>query len=162
VANASPSSPRQVAVLDRKRVNEMDRLGDMGRLPVPVLSAATFNVLLTMSVVWHFEPAGDHAIYPLAQWIVGVLALNLLPVVLLRLRLGPKTVYPVIEEMKFFADQHKFSNWVYVVASANMAFWMSLTWMASDFAHWHVFIAPLLIVAFLATYFPAWVRLLRR
>jgi hypothetical protein len=162
MANTSPSSPRQVAVLDRKRVNEMDRLGDMGRFPVPVLSAATFNVLLTMAVVWHFEFASEHALFPLAQWIAGVLALNLLPVVLLRRTLGPNTVYPVIEEIHFFTDQHKFSNWVYLAASANMAFWISVTWTASDYAHLHVVIAPLLIIAFLATFFPAWIRLFRR
>jgi len=150
------------SMLRRKRLNEMDRLADMGRFPIPVHCGATFNVLLTMCVIWHFEPRCVLAIFPLAQWIFGVLAVNLLPVVLLRLSLRPNTVYPFIEEMNFFTDQHKFSDWVYLAASANMAFWISLTWMASVYAHIHAVIAPLLIVAFLATFFPAWGRIFRR
>jgi len=159
---ADTSSKKRIAVLDRKRLDQMDRLGDMGRFPIPVLCGATFNVLLTMGVVWHFEPRAPHAVFPLAQWIAGILALNLLPVVLLRLSLGPTTVYPVIEEMNFFRDQHKFSNWVYLAASANMAFWVSVAWMASNYAHLHSVIAPLLAIALLATFFPAWIRLFRR
>jgi hypothetical protein len=145
-----------------KRLNEMNRLGDLGRFPLPVLCGETFNVLLTIAVVWHFQPATEHALFPLEEWIAGVLAVNLLPVVLLRLKLGPDTVYPYIEQMDFFRDQHKFSNWVYLAASANMAFWVLVTWEASDYAHRHIVIAPLLIIAFLATFFPAWIRLFRR
>jgi hypothetical protein len=156
------TSPRQVAVMERKRLNQMDRLGDMGRFPVPVLCGATFNILLTMAVVWHFEPRTTHTVFPLAQWIAGVLVLNLLPVILLRFTLGPETIYPVIEEMNFFNDQHKFSNWVYLAASANMAFWISVAWCASNYAHLHVVIGPIMIIALLATFFPAWVRLFRR
>ena len=159
---AENAIPRQVAVLDRKRLNEMNRLEDMGRFPIPVLAGATFNVLLTMGVVWHFEPRGYGYMFPLEQWLAGILILNLLPVVLLRRTLGPSTVYPVIEEMNFFRDQHKFSNWVYVAASANMAFWVALTWILSNLGHIHTVILPLLVFAFLATFFPAWVRLFRR
>jgi hypothetical protein len=156
------TSPHQVAVMDKKRLNQMDRLGDMGRFPVPVLAGATFNVLLTIVVVWHFEPRTAYTVFPLAQWIVGILALNLLPVFFLRFTLGPTTVYPVIEEMNFFADQHKFSNWVYLAASANMAFWISVAWCASNYAHLHIVIGSILAIAFLTTFFPAWVRLFRR
>ena len=161
MANESTTS-KLTAVLDRKRLNQMDRLGDMGRFPVPVLGGATLNILLTMAVVWHFQPRGYDTYYPLAKWIAGVLILNLLPVVLLRLTLKPTTPYPVIEEMNFFADQHKFSNWVYLAASANMAFWISLAWTASWRLHTHAVIASLLATAFLATFFPAWSRLFRR
>ncbi len=159
---STESSPKLTAVLDRKRLNQMDRLGDMARFPVPVLSGATLNILITMGVVWHFQPRGDYVYYPLAKWIAGVLILNLLPVVLLRLTLKPTTHYPVIEEMNFFSDQHKFSNWVYLAASANMAFWISLAWMGSWGRHTHGVIASLLLIAFLATFSPAWIRLFRR
>jgi hypothetical protein len=162
MTDKASSYPKQVAVLDRKRLNEMNRLGDMGRFPIPVLCGATFNVLLTIGVVWHFEPRCERTLYPLVYWIAGVLALNLLPVVLLRLTLKPATVYPLIEEMDFFRDQHKFSNWVYLAASANMAFWISAAWIASDLCHRHIIIAPLMIIAFLATFFPAWVRIFKR
>ncbi len=159
---ANDPSHKLIAVLDRKRLNEMDRLGDMARFPVPVLCGATLNILITMGVVWHFEPRGETAYFPLAKWIAGVLIVNLLPVVLLRLTLGPGTPYPVIEDMNFFTDQHKFSNWVYLAASANMAFWISVAWMGSWAQHTHRVIATLLIIAFLATFSPAWIRLLRR
>ncbi len=159
---ANDASPKLTAVLDRKRLNQMDRLGDMARFPVPVLCGATLNILITMSVVWHFEPRGHDVYFPLAQWIAGVLIVNLLPVVLLRLTLKPATQYPVIEEMNFVGDQHKFSNWVYLAASANMAFWISVAWMGSWVSHTHQVIATLLIVAFLATFSPAWIRIFRR
>ncbi len=144
-----------------KRLNEMNRLGDMARFPLPVLLGATLNVLLTMAVIWHFEPKTDRYYLALPEWIVGVLALNLLPVIVLRFGLNPGTEYPVIEKMDFFRDQHKFSNWVYLAASANMAFWVCATWMASYYSHTHAVITPLLIVALIATQAPAWIRLFR-
>ena len=145
-----------------KRLNEMNRLGDMGRFPLPVLFGATANVLFTMAVIWHFEPQTDHYYLALPAWVAGVLALNLLPVIMLRLQLRPDTEYPVIEKMDFFRDQHKFSNWVYLAASANMAFWICATWMASYYAHLHAVITPLLVFALIATQAPAWIRLFRR
>lgn len=146
-----------------KRLNEMNRLGDMGRFPIPVLCGATFNVLLTIAVIWHFEPQTDRYFLALPLWVAGVLALNLLPVVLLRLfTLGPNTQYPVIEQMDFFKDQHKFSNWVYLVASANMAFWICAAWTTSYVFHVHAYIVTLMAVALVATFFPAWIRLFRR
>jgi hypothetical protein len=159
---ANDSNPKLTAVLNRKRLNEMDRLGDMTRFPVPVLCGATLNILITMGVVWHFQPRGENSYFPLAQWIVGVLIVNLLPVLLLRLTLKPTTPYPVIEEMNFFGDQHKFSNWVYLAASANMAFWISIAWMGSWAEHSHQVIASLLAIAFVATFSPAWIRIFRR
>lgn len=159
----SPSfNAKLTAVLDRKRLNEMDRLGDMGRFPLPVLGGATFNILLTMAVVWHFQPKTDTSDYSVYLWIAGVLLLNLLPVILLRFTLKPTTHYPIIEDMDFFKDQHKFSNWVYLAASANMAFWITVAWMASWQQHTHAMITSVLAVALLATFFPAWIRLFRR
>ena len=71
-----------------KRLNEMNRLGDMARFPLPVLLGATLNVLLTMTVIWHFEPKTDRYYLALPEWIVGVLALNLLPVIVLVTKLA--------------------------------------------------------------------------
>jgi hypothetical protein len=90
-----------------KRLNEMNRLGDMLHFPAVVNAGATLNVLLTVAVTWYVEPR-----YPMlaGAWIALVLALNLLPVVLLRLSLRPGMVYPALREMNFFTDQHKFSD----------------------------------------------------
>ena len=157
-----PSSA-STAMTEAKRLNQMDRLGDMARFPIPVLCGATFNILLTIGIVWHFEPITDGHYLALPIWVFGVLALNLLPVVLLRLfALKPDTEYPVIEKMNFFRDQHKFSNWVYLAASANMAFWICVTWMASYAVHHHEYIATVMAVAFVATFSPAWLRIFRR
>ena len=141
----------------------MNRLGDLGRFPIPVLLGATFNVLLTIGVVWHYEPRTDPHFMAMEMWIAGVLALNLIPVVLLRLfTLGPDTEYPIIERMNFFRDQHKFSNWVYLAASANMALWITVVWHASYYCHLHTYIAGVMVIAAIGTLAPAWLRLFHR
>jgi hypothetical protein len=85
-----------------KHVNEMNRLTDMLHFPVAVNAGATLNVLLTAALTWHIEPR--HPAFS-GPWIALVLALNLLPVILLRLSMGPGTVYPALREMDFFRDQ---------------------------------------------------------
>lgn len=145
-----------------KRLNEMNRLRDVEQFPVPVMLGATANVLLTMAVVWHFEPPTDHSFLALPAWIAGVLVLNLLPVILLRLlTLRPDTVYPVIQQMDFFRDQHKFSDWVYLMPSANMALWISVTWMTSYYRHTQQNILLAMAAAIVVTLSPVWVRLFR-
>lgn len=108
-----------------KRLNEMNRLSDMLHFPAIVNAGATINVLITVAATWWVEPR-----YPTLAglWVALVLTLNLLPVLLLRLSMGPQTKFPTLGEMNFFRDQHKFSDWVYVAASADMAFWVLLAW----------------------------------
>jgi hypothetical protein len=144
-----------------KRVNEMDDLRDMGEFPLPIYAGATGNVLLT--IVLTFLLRGRRAgplVLPL--WAGGVLCANLLPVVLLRSRLDEGTGYPRIREMGFFADQHKFSNWVYAVASGNMLVWILLSWSLFSLRRERASLAGMLLVALVCTSFPAWVRLLSR
>jgi hypothetical protein len=142
-----------------KRLNEMNRIADIGRFPLPVLIGATLNVLVTMAVVWHFEPGTEHYFLALPLWVVGILALNLLPVIFLRVAtLRSDTVYPVIEKMDFVRDQHKFSDWVYIAASANMALWICVAWMASYISHTHPYIIVVLLAAIVVTLAPAWLR----
>ncbi len=138
-----------------KRVNEMNRLGDMLHFPAVVNAGATFNVLLTVALTWYVEPR-----YPALAglWCALVLALNLLPVVLLRLSLRPATMYPTLKEMDFFRDQHKFSDWVYVAASANMTFWILLTWTAAALYRRTAVLALIEGVALLATFSPVLLR----
>jgi hypothetical protein len=157
------AEPRVAAVIEAKRLNEMNRLGDLTRFPVAVLCGATLNVLFTMGVVWHFERGTEVYYLALPYWVVGVLLLNLLPVALLRIfTLRPDTVYPVIEQMNFFRDQHKFSNWVYLAASANMAVWICVVWMASYWEHHHAFVVTPMLLAAVVMLSPAWIRLFRR
>ena len=97
------------------------------------------------------------------EWIAIVLAANLLPVAALRvLTLKPGANYRPVREMSFLGDQHKFPLWVYVLASLNMAVWVTASWIVfgkPDNPQLHLI---LLLAAVLETSFPAWARLLRR
>jgi hypothetical protein len=65
--------------------------------------------------------------------------------------------------MNFVRDQHKFSDWVYVAASADMAFWVLLAWTATTLHRTQLTLDALLLVAALATFSPVLARpLLRR
>ena len=143
----------------QKRLNEMNRLSDMLHFPVIVNAGATGNVLLTIIATWWVEPR-----YPAlaGPWIALVLALNLLPVLLLRLTMSPSTTFPTLEGMDFFRDQHKFSDWVYLAASADMAFWILLAWTVSALLRVPSTLAAVLLVAFFATFSPVLLRLARR
>ena len=143
-----------------KRLNEMNRLGDMGHFPAMVNAGATANVLLTVAITWKYvEPRFTPWA---AVWLAVVLAINLLPVVLLRLAMGPATIFPPVAKMDFFRDQHKFSDWVYVAASANMSFWVLLTWTAAEFDHRLPVLIGLLSIAAIATFSPVLLRGLRK
>ena len=140
-----------------KKLNEMNRLGDMGRFPAVVNAGATLNVLLTLAATWWLVPRFPQVYAPVV-WVAVVLGVNLLPVVLLRITMGPETVYPVVEEMDFFRDQHKFSDWVYVAASANMAFWVLSGWAVFSVRHGVGVLAGVLGLALVATFSPVWLR----
>jgi hypothetical protein len=142
-----------------KRLNEMNRLGDMGHFPVLVNTGATLNVLATILLTWWVA-----ARFPALSgvWVALVLAANLLPVALLRTTLGPMTVYPRLRDMNFFRDQHKFSDWVYVAASADMAFWVLLAWTVAVLHRTHAGLAGVLAVAAVATFSPVMLRVARR
>ena len=138
-----------------KRLNEMNRLGDMLHFPALVNAGATLNGLLTILATWWVAPR-----YPalVAAWLAVVLAANLTPVLLLRLSLGPDTPYPRLAEMNFFRDQHKFSDWVYLAASANMAFWVLLSWTLALLHRDPATRIALLVVATFITFSPVILR----
>ncbi len=140
-----------------KKLNEMNRLADMAHFPAPVNAGATLNILLTLSVTYGLVPRYPQPYAPIV-WTALVLALNLLPVVLLRLTLTPETVYRSIGQMHFLEDQHKFSDWVYLAASANMAFWILTSWAAFSWSHTPGMLFAGLAVAALATFSPVLLR----
>ena len=150
---------REVAVVDpaEKRLDEMDRLGDMAHFPAVVNAGATANVLVTMAATWWIATRFLGPAIPLV-WIGLVLALNLAPVVLLRMTISAGEPMPTLRSMDFVRDQHKFSDWVYLAASANMAFWVLLAWTASRVRHDGLVLAVLLLVAALATFSPVLLR----
>jgi hypothetical protein len=135
----------------------MNRLADMGHFPVLVNAGATLNVLVTLLVTWFVQPHFPQVYAPVV-WVALVLALNLLPVLLLRLTLNANTVYPTLAQMDFVRDQHKFSDWVYVAASANMAFWVLASWALFSYGHFASVLLLVMVVAFLATFSPVILR----
>jgi hypothetical protein len=144
-----------------KRLNEMDDLRDMGRFPLPIYLGATGNILLTVALT-HIVKGRYPRPLTLPLWAGIIISLNVLPVFLLRFRMDENTRYPEIEEMSFFTDQHKFSNWVYAVASANMLFWIVLAWTLFTYRRDKKALAGMLLLAFVSTLFPAWIRLFER
>ena len=143
-----------------KRLDEMDDLRDMGRFPVPIYMGATGNVLMTI-ILTYLVRGRYGASRTLPKWGGGVILANLLPVLLLRSRMDEGTRFPEIEQMDFFNDQHKFARWVYAVASANMLFWISISWMIFSRRRDGATLAGVLLLAFVCTFYPAWIRLFR-
>ena len=147
-----------------KKLNEMNRLSDMAHFPPLVNAGATANVPFTITLTWLLVPRFTQPAprFPQAAapilWLALVLFLNLLPVVLLRLTLRPDTPYPTLHTMDFVHDQHKFSDWVYVAASANMAFWVLSAWALFSWGPSVQTLAALLMVAFLCTFSPVLLR----
>lgn len=141
-----------------KKLNEMNRLGDMGHFPAAVNAGATANVLMTICVTWLLVPRYRQG-YAAVVWVAAVLTLNLLPVVLLRVGLRADTVYRRLGEMDFVRDQHKFSDWVYVAASANMAFWVLVSWAVFSVGGGVGSLTAMLAVAFVATFSPVLLRI---
>ena len=139
----------------QKRLNEMNRLTDMLHFPPLVNAGATLNVLVTIALTWYVEPRHPALA---GLWVALVLFLNLLPVALLRLTLTPATPYPLLPQMNFVRDQHKFSDWVYLAASADMAFWILLAWTVSALHRTQTALILVELLAALLTFSPVILR----
>ena len=138
----------------------MDDLRDMGHFPIPIYAGATANVLMTVLMTYLIRGRSGNPLVP-PVWAGCVIFANLAPVLALRSRMDESTSYPEIQEMGFFADQHKFSSWVYAAASANMLVWIFLSWSLFSYRRDRRTLAGMLILASVCTLFPAWVRLFR-
>jgi hypothetical protein len=136
-----------------KPLDKMDRLGDMAHFPAVVNAGATANVLLTLTVTWWLAPR-FHQVYAPMAWTALVLSLNLMPVVVLRAIGYNDSSIPPLSKMDFFRDQHRFSDWVYLAASADMAFWILLAWPIFTLRHTAATLLALMAVAALATFSP--------
>ncbi len=145
-----------------KTLDAMNRLGDMGRFPPAVHAGATLNVLVTIAFTLAVFAHYGALPWALPCWIALVLALNIAPVVLLRAtgwRRG--ALYPPVERMSFGGDQHRFANWVYLAASANMAFWIALSWCAFSLLPAQPALLGMQALALVCTFAPVWLRPLR-
>ncbi len=155
------SSPDPIAA-PAKRLDQMNSLRDMGHFPPWVNAGATLNILITLLVTrWVLLHFGGSPL-ALPGWIAIVLIVNLMPVVVLRaVRWRTHAPMPVVEQMNFSGDQHRFADWVYVAASANMAFWIMLGWCAFTLLPGFWTLPGMLALAFVCTFAPVWLRLIR-
>ena len=144
-----------------KPIDQMNRLADMGHFPALVNAGATANILITLLITWWLVPRYPQTYAPVV-WTALVLMLNLLPVALLRAIAFNKAPIPCLRDMNFYRDQHRFSDWVYLAASANMAFWILLSWSVFTVAHTPSTLISILAVAFLVTFSPVLLRLVKR
>jgi hypothetical protein len=60
--------------------------------------------------------------------------------------------------MDFVHDQHKFSDWVYVAASANMAFWVLSAWALFSIRPTRSTLLATLAIAAIVTFSPVLLR----
>ncbi len=150
-----------------KPLNRMDRLADMLHFPAAVNAGATANILLTITVTWWFvgylseHPPTTYATLTFAAplvWTALVLALNLAPVVALRALDRGTRPMPTLAGMNFVRDQHRFSDWVYLAASANMSFWILTSWAVFAIHRTPAALVTMLGLAFLVTFSPVLLR----
>ncbi len=151
-----------------KPLDRMDRLADMTHFPPLVNAGASVNILFTITIVFFLErylPASPlAATFPVmlltTPLLVTVLflALNLAPVVLLRAIDKNTRPVPTLARMDFVHDQHRFSSWVYLAASANMTFWILVSWSIFLFFNTIGALLLTLAVAFLVTFSPVLLR----
>ena len=151
-----------------KPLDQMNRLADMAHFPPLVNAGATLNILATITVIFFFEhwlPESPlSATFPIMLLTTPLLvtllflAVNLAPVAILRATDNGARPIPTLARMNFIHDQHRFSSWVYLAASANMAFWILLSW--SIFLFYPTVLALLLtlVAAFLITFSPVLLR----
>jgi hypothetical protein len=150
-------------VVRAKPLDQMNSLRDMGHFPPLVNAGATVNVLITIAVTFVVFGRFAGSAVALPAWVAVVLVVNLMPVILLRAigwRAGAPM--PVVEQMEFVGDQHRFADWVYLAASANMAFWIALSWCGFALTPGVGTLAAVLVLALVCTFAPVWLRLFRR
>jgi len=144
-----------------KRLHEMNDLRDIGRFPLVVYAGATGNVLATITATW-FLNGWSNELWLLLPWAVGLVGLNLVPVIVLRCFDRHLVDTPPIGQMSFFRDQHRFATWVYAAASGNLFFWIVTAWVVFSISRDFHALGLLLGAALVITAFPAWIRLLRK
>ena len=155
---AMPGRP-QNAVDVPKPIDQMNALGDMARLPWIVHLGASLNVVFSIWLtdqVFRFAQGNFAYFLPFA---ITLIFLNLLPVILLRRYDRKPTNLRNLSEMSFFKDQHRFSTWVYAIASGNMLFWVVFAWWVFTI---HQSSSSLLVaqgLSFVVTYVPLWRKL---
>ncbi len=154
--------PSHFTLAPTKTLDGMNRLADMGRFPPAVHAGATLNILITVALTLPVFARFGALPWSLPCWIALVLLVNVMPVVLLRAAgWRARVPSPPIERMSFGGDQHRFPDWVYLAASADMAFWIALAWCAYATLPALPALLGVQLLALVCTFAPVWLRLLR-
>ncbi len=151
--------PSNFSLPPTKPLDGMNRLADMTRFPAAVHAGATLNVLVTVALTLAVFARYGGLPWALPCWIALVLFVNVMPVALLRAagwRAGIPS--PPIEQMSFSGDQHRFPDWVYLAASADMAFWIALAWVADSLLLPLAALLGVQLLALVCTFAPVWLR----
>ena len=154
--------PSNFSLPPSKLLNAMNRLGDMARFPPAVHAGATLNVLVTIALTLAVFARYGALPWALPCWDALVLLGKVMPVVLLRVlgwRAGAP--FPPLARMSFGGDQHRFPDWVYLAASADMAFWIALAWVACSTLPPLPALLGVQLLALLCTFAPVWLRFFR-
>jgi hypothetical protein len=115
-------------------INEMHSLVNLFWLTSSVHLGATINIVFSILISNHYFRNYSNSHFALLGVSNFFIAVNILPVVILRiLDEKMKENVPPVNSMPFFRDQHRFSSWFYFVASANLQFWIFLSWFISFF-----------------------------
>ena len=145
-----------------RSINQMNTLSDMTRFSWTVHLGASLNIVFAVwltHLVFRFTDGNFVFFMPFA---VILIAANLLPVVAMRTLDTKSDNFSALEEMDFFNDQHRFSTWVYAVASGNMLFWTIFAWWSFSIYHNRATLLFVQCLAFVVTYVPLWRKFLRQ
>ena len=139
-------------------INRMDRLSDMAKFPWTVHLGASLNIVFSVWLTYAvFRLTGGSFAY-FFPFAVGLIALNVVPVIKMRSKDTKTENYATLEDMDFFQDQHRFSTWVYAVASGNMLFWTAFAWWTFTLHQGPNSLLFVQSLAFAITYVPLWRR----
>jgi hypothetical protein len=141
-----------------KPINQMDTLSDMTRFPWTVHLGASVNIVFSVWLTYQVFRFANGSFLFFLPFAVTLIALNLLPVVLLRRREAGRSNFRSLNEMDFFKDQHRFSSWVYAIASGNMLFWTVFAWWVFSIDHSRYSLLAVQAFSFTVTYVPLWRR----
>ena len=138
----------------------MDTLTDMTRLPWTVHLGASLNIVFSVWLTHQVFRFSDGNFFYFLPFAIALIALNLLPVGLMRKNDSKTDEFSNLHEMDFFKDQHRFSTWVYAIASGNMLFWIVSAWWLFTISPSPTFLFAAQGFAFAVTYVPLWRQML--
>jgi hypothetical protein len=139
-----------------KPIDQMDSLSDMARFPWTVHLGASLNIVFSIWLTQRvFRISHGNFLYFL-PFAVTLIACNLAPVIARRRSERKPAKLRNLEEMSFIEDQHRFSSWVYAIASGNMLFWVVFAWWVFTINAGPKSLLAAEGFAFMVTFVPLW------